>query len=529
MKTISTYADYKSAVKEANRHNELYFVYSAPEITDAEFDKLMKVISEYESAHPEDIIPSSPTQYVGPAERSGSKVVHKLPMRSLDKVYTYKDLEAWVKKSSYQRFVAEFKYNGLAVSIIYKKGVLCQASTRGDGYSGLDVTEAVKHIGHIPHRIIEWMMYDEVEVRGEVVILNTAFAQENRNRDVRGETPFASPRNAASGILRSQDYDRASLLSFYPWELHCVNSSFQEDAMVDLLHLGFNYAISVPVEGLDTIGIVQRMAARKECENIPVDGVVIKYSAIGMWETAGHTQHHCNYQIAFKFAASEDDGTIARTTLSGVEFMLANSGRITPVAVTPKVNLYGNLVGRFNLASMQKFNSLGPWRIGDSLLVTRSGECVPNIVEHYHDGAGQEIVFPTKCPSCGGKLTVEGAFVFCRNTGCMHQMYTPQVQRQKNAEASMKELFPDTLEDKSKGSSKLSGHAVVVSGTFASPAFKTQLKGLVKKHGGVLRTEVSSATTLLVAGDKVGPAKFKTAQKYGIRVVSAEDFLKMIS
>lgn len=548
MKTIKTYSDYLDTVSVAIKHNDLYFKENRPEISDAEFDAIYAALQQYEATHPNDVSPLSPTQKIGKDNVSGfRKAIHETPMLSLDKVFSIDDVISWYKKL-YTRsslFAYEYdhsvtiepKYDGDALSLIYIDGKLVQAKTRGDGSVGDDVTLQAMNIPSIPKELpkayTEGLGMTKVEVRGEVLMPFAAFEEYNRT----AAKPAANPRNLASGTLKSYDASLSKTrgLVFVAYTLiHNVRLDFISqvwDAQA-LNQMGFltsmpGYDLFAVTDGESHIwSKIKQIESLRSSLPWPIDGVVLKVNRKVTWSSFGATEHHPGYAVAYKFPAQASDGNIKETELLDIEFSLANTGRITPVAITKTVQLYGTNVSRFNIASYKTFMELSPWRKGDTLVVTKGGEIIPKILEHRHDGDGAGISFITKCPSCGGTVTINGAYAYCHNPKCPHQMYTSTQQRKENDEAAMQSMFPQPAACDS--SSSLSGYSIVVSGTFSSPARKKELKSMVTRHGGNLQSGVNNKTTHLVAGSGVGPTKEMQARDLGVKIISEAEFLSLI-
>ncbi len=365
----------------------------------------------------------------------------------------------------------------------------------------------------------------------------------------------ANPRNLTSGIMHSLDPHLAGQrgLVFVAYTLILPKARLDHRSQAwdiqSLQQMGFQTTMP-GYEGLHmyttcTEAILQKLDYLEGIRSqlpYPIDGVVIKVSDRTVANSFGSTDHHPLHSIAYKFPASTDHGTIQATRLRSIEFSLANSGRVTPVAIADAVQLYGTTVKRYDLSSYNLFQSQGPWHIGDTLTVTKAGETRPKILSNLHDGTGTLITFPKACPCCNTPLSIEGAYAFCRNPKCRHQLFTPEVQRQANADALMSDLFPPTAPSTPSSPSHSSsttgsttpslgrvgkGSFIVVSGTVSSPSRKLQLKELVKKHAH-LQSQVNGKTTHLLAGSGVGTTKLSEALRLGVQIITEQQFLSML-
>ncbi len=546
MNTITTFSDYSNLVATANRHNELYFEKNAPEISDEEYDKIYRALQEYEQSHPGLVLPDSPTQKVGESMAMPG-CTHSKPMLSLAKAFTYEEVASWYnglfKKSrlfagAYDHAVAvEPKYDGLSLAITYRNGSIFSAVTRGNGTAGEDVLAQAMQIGSIPKTIPSayWdgLGMKDIEVRGEVLMPYSAFEEYNRT----AREKAANPRNLASGTLRSHDASLCSRrgLVFVAWEL-IVNVRLDHRSQVWNMEALRNMGFMTGIPGWDSLTCytdslhaaeqkIRYIESVRDMLPYPIDGVVLKVNDCTTWASFGSTQHHPLYAVAYKFPAKEEDGNVKHTELVDIEFSMVDSGKVTPVVIAKTVQLYGTNVNRFSLASHNRFKAGGPWHVGDTLTVTKGGEIIPKILRHDHDGAGREIKFPDRCPYCGSPISVEGAYAWCRGTECPRQKFTPKTEQKKNDEARMGDLFPKAAPAES--TSRLAGCSIVVSGTFASPGRKKQLKAMVKQHGGNLQSDVNNKTTHLLAGEAVGPKKFENAAANGVKIISEAEFLSM--
>lgn len=555
-----TYQQYLSDLQFANQCNTEYYQNHRSIIPDATFDSLLLSLEQFEHDHPNLIHPDSPTRHVGSdiptsptlvpdASPSGStfrKVPHSTPMLSLAKAYTHDEVLKWRDGIASQlghkpRLACEYKYDGLSISLKYEEGELVQALTRGDGHEGADVTANVLAMRGFPKHFTDFNVAipRRFEVRGEILLSFSSFDYINKVRASQGEELYANPRNAASGILHCQDASKRNQMTrlslfawqYMPeWDMDMLDSTDHLFSLQTLRSMGFNVAGLWEALGDASINkCIDNITASRDSLKFPIDGVVFKVADKREWSSFGSTDHHPLHSIAYKFPATVDHGTIQTTCLRSIEFSLANSGRVTPVAIADAVQLYGTTVKRYDLSSYNLFQSQGPWHIGDTLTVTKAGETRPKILSNAHDGTGTLITFPKTCPCCNTPLSIEGAYAFCRNPKCRHQLFTPEVQRQANAEALMSDLFPSSSPSipSSSSPSSLSSLHIVVSGTFSSPSRKLQIKELVKKHAH-LQSQVNGKTTHLLAGTGVGPSKHSEALRLGVQIITEQQFLSML-
>lgn len=554
-----THSEYITAVAFANQCNIEYYQHHRSIISDASFDILVRDIEQYEHEHPDQTHPDSPTQHVGSdistpsastefGATSFSKVQHASPMLSLGKVFTLEEVMKWrdgiSKKIGHNpRLSCEYKYDGLSISLKYEEGELVQALTRGDGHEGVDVTANVLAMKGIPKHFSDFSVAipAKFEVRGEILMSFTAFEHCNKARIAKGEEPYANPRNAASGILHCQDVSKRDLmkhLSLYAW-MYMPQLDFTIDECCDhavglttLRGMGFAVAGFWEVTGDGGINkLIDHITATRDSLKFPIDGIVFKVAGKAHWHALGSTDHHPNYAIAYKFPATAEDGNIKTTHLRSIEFSMANSGKVTPVAITDEVDLYGTKVKRFSLASHKQFMLNGPWHVGDTLTVTKGGEIIPKILKHSKDGKGELIMFPKTCPHCGSPIVIDGAYAFCKNDHCPHALYTSKSERDRNIKAATTDLFPSHVEA-SLGSfnpTSLLGKKIVVSGTFNGTYNRSQLEHLVTQCGGTLQSSVGKSTSFIVAGDNMGPSKRQKASQLGVKIISDQEFVQMIA
>ncbi len=424
--------------REINYHNYRYYVLNAPVISDAEYDELMRELREIEEMYPELITPDSPTQRVGaPPREELPTVQHRLPMLSLDTV-TDEDLPNWVRMVQEAagredvEFTAEPKFDGLAVELVYENGILTVASTRGDGYTGEDVTPNVKTIKQVPLRLLE---HDDappiprlLEVRGEVYMKIEDFQRLNREREKAGEPLFANPRNAAAGSLRQLDPNITASrpLSIYLYDVGVVEGyefRTQWEILTTLPKWGFPVCdLNRLVVGLDGLLDYHReMQERRDELPYEIDGVVYKVNDRALHDVLGARTRSPRWAVAHKFPPRQKT-----TRLVDIIWSVGRTGIITPVAVLEPVNIGGVTVSRASLHNLDELERKDI-RIGDWVLVQRAGDVIPQVVMAIADrrtGNEKKPVPPKKCPACGAP-TVRfpgDPFLRCTNIDCPAQL-----------------------------------------------------------------------------------------------------------
>ena len=417
-----------------NYHNWRYYVLNDPVISDAEYDELFRELQELEEKFPEFVTPDSPTQRVGAPIQEGFKPVpHSIPMLSLQDARNedeIREFDARVKRflnlppDAEVEYAAEPKYDGLSCEIVYRDGKIEVASTRGDGYTGEDVTPNVKTIKTVPLRLIkeEIPVPPYIEVRGEVVMPKEEFEKLNRELISKGEKPFANPRNAASGSLRQLDpsITASRPLDFIAWgvgRVEGLNFKTHSEVLETLKKLGFKVANPVKVSrGIDgIIAFYKELEAKRDEFPYELDGVVIKVNELDLWEKLGTTARSPRYAIAAKFSPRQ------RTTrIVDVVYQVGRTGAITPVAILEPVEIGGVTVSRASLHNFDEVERLGVM-IGDKVLVQRAGDVIPDVVmviKEERTGKERPILPPKECPVCGANVVREGAYYKCVNASC---------------------------------------------------------------------------------------------------------------
>ena len=444
---------------QLEEHNHNYYVLDAPSIPDAEYDRLMRELSALEQANPEFQSPDSPTRKVGGAALDKfEQVTHQVPMLSLDNAFSEEEFAAFNRRikerlmdNNELTFCCEPKLDGLAVSIIYRDGVLVQAATRGDGMVGENITQNVKTIRNVPLKLRGDDFPAELEVRGEVFMDSAGFAKLNSEAEKRGDKVFVNPRNAAAGSLRQLDSKVTAKrpLMFYAYSTGLVaDGQLPEDHYQQLAKLtdwGLPLCPETKlVEGQQAaLDYYQDILTRRSSLAYEIDGVVIKVNDKKRQERLGFVARAPRWAIAFKFPAQEEI-----TQLLDVEFQVGRTGAITPVARLEPVFVGGVTVSNATLHNGDEIARLGV-KIGDTVIIRRAGDVIPQItqvvLERRPDDA-KDIEFPATCPICDSHVErIEGEAV-ARCTGGL----VCQAQRKQAIKhfASRKALDVDGLGDK---------------------------------------------------------------------------------
>ncbi len=413
--------------EEIRRHEHLYYVLDQPEITDAEFDALMKELKELEAEHPELATPDSPTRRVGGKPREGFvKVKHSSPMLSLDNALNEGELRDFDRRvadllaNEPYRYVAELKLDGLSLAVHYRDGVLEQAITRGDGEVGEEVTENARTIHSLPLRVEDRL--PGFEVRGEALMNKRAFARLNEEREAQELSRFANPRNAAAGALRALEpwVTASRKLDYQPYfllvdgRMHLDSQWESLDALQKMgFHVNRNRKLCGGIE--DVLEFCQQWESRRDTLAYEIDGVVVKVDSVAQQARLGWTAKAPRWAIAFKFPARQEE-----TDVENIEVQVGRTGALTPVAHLSPVSIGGVTVTRATLHNEDEIKRLG-LHIGDRVLVERSGDVIPKVVRVVKEGQHRrEFHMPSRCPVCGGDVVREPGEVAwrCINTNC---------------------------------------------------------------------------------------------------------------
>ena len=445
--------------KELEQHNYNYYVLSAPTISDFEFDQKMRELQELEQAYPAYDDPDSPTHRVGSdLSKEFAKVVHQYPMLSLGNTYSQaevRDFYEQVSRALNEPFelVAELKYDGTSISLIYEQGRFVQAVTRGDGVRGDDVTANVKTIRSIPLRLQGADYPTRFEIRGEVLLPWAEFDRLNKEREEQEEPLFANPRNAASGTLKQQNPAIVAARKLDAYLYYLLGEQLPAETHWDNLEAARRWGFKIPqvMKLCHTLQDVFDYIAYWDVErkNLPVatDGIVLKVNSLRQQRNLGFTAKSPRWAIAYKFQAER-----AETRLNAVSFQVGRTGAITPVANLEPVLLAGTIVKRASLHNADIIEGLD-LHLGDQVYVEKGGEIIPKIVgvntEARTVGLGEKVRFIQRCPECGTPLVrPEGeAAHYCPNdVGCAPQI-KGRIEHFVTRKAMNINIGPETIED----------------------------------------------------------------------------------
>lgn len=424
---------------EIREHNHRYYVVNEPIISDAAYDDLMRQLRDLEAAHPELITADSPTQRVGATPSAEFlAVTHQVPMISLDNAMNDDELLAFMRKltdalaeNEPLLFIAEPKLDGLAVSIRYERGVLVQAATRGDGSTGEDVTHNVRTISSVPLRLRGDDCPEILEVRGEVYMTRSGFAQINAQLADRGQKCFANPRNAAAGSLRQLD---PQLTAKRPLAFCCYGwgavSIAPDNSQFNMLQRIRDWGVPISPELQQVAGIdgcrayFDALGERREALDYDIDGVVFKVDALATQTALGATSHHPRWAIARKFPAQE-----ALTTVEAIDFQVGRTGAVTPVARLKPVAVGGVIVANATLHNLDEVHRKDV-RVGDTVSVRRAGDVIPEVVGvvlELRPAEAQPLELPSQCPVCGSEVVRTEGVVVAR---CSGGLYCPAQRKE---------------------------------------------------------------------------------------------------
>ncbi len=413
--------------EQLRRHEYLYHALDAPEISDAEYDALLRELKRLEAEHPALITPDSPTQRVGAKPREGFvKVRHSSPMLSLDNAFGEAELRDFDRRvrgllgDEPFAYVAELKLDGLSMAVQYRDGKFAQAVTRGDGETGEDVTENARTIRSIPLNVRK--RQGNWEVRGEVVLNKKAFEALNAEADEAGTKRFANPRNAAAGALRVLDpsITAARKLEYFTYFLYQEGkfaAATQAEALETLRDLGFKVSAHWKrCSGIDElVAFCAEWETKRDALPFEIDGVVAKVDSVEQQGRLGWTARAPRWAIAYKFAARQ-----AETVVEDISVNVGRTGVLTPGAVLRPVNIGGVTVSMSTLHNEDEIGRLG-LQIGDTVLVERAGDVIPKVVRVVRQGEHRRpFHMPKHCPVCGSEVVrAEGeAATRCMNTNC---------------------------------------------------------------------------------------------------------------
>lgn len=446
--------------KELHEHNYKYYVLNQPEISDQEFDFMMKELQELEVRHEDMFDPNSPTQRVGSdINQEFTQVTHKYPMLSLANTYSQEEVADFynsVKKGLNGEdfeICCELKYDGLSISLTYEDGKLVRGVTRGDGVHGDDVTANVKTIRSIPLVLKDGDWPKEFEIRGEILMPWNVFERLNQEREAAEEPLFANPRNAASGTLKSQNSALVASRNLDAYLYYLLGDGLPGDGHYENLEKAREWGFKIS-EGMRKVKTLQEIYDfidywDTERKNLPVatDGIVLKVNSLRQQRALGYTAKNPRWAIAYKFKAER-----ACTRLNEVTFQVGRTGAVTPVANMEPVQLAGTTVRRATLNNEDFIRSLD-LHIGDYVYVEKGGEIIPKIVGvdiEQRPIIAQPVTFITHCPECGAKLVrYEGeAAYYCPNdAGCPPQIKGRIEHFISRKAMNIDSIGPETVDD----------------------------------------------------------------------------------
>lgn len=441
--------------EEINHHNYLYYVLDSPEVSDAEYDRLMRELEELEKKFPDLVTPDSPTQRVGaaPLEEFGT-VKHTIPMISLQNAFSEdeaREFDAKVKRFLHTtddiEYVAEPKIDGLAIELVYENGVFKIGSTRGDGETGEDVTQNLRTIKTIPLKLRHYKsgvrsqesgdlfsalrtphsaIPRRLEVRGEVYMKVSDFNKLNKKREAAGEPLFANPRNASAGSIRQLD---SRITAERPLDIFCygvgvvkgLKLSTHWDTLEALKPLGFkvNPLIRKCKNIDEALKYHGEIEGKRESLDYEIDGVVLKVNSLMLQEELGEISRSPRWAIAYKFPPRQES-----TKIKNIEVGVGRTGALTPVAIMEPVNVGGVTVSRATLHNQEEINRKDV-RVGDTVVIQRAGDVIPEVVmvvKSKRTGKEKPYTMPEKCPSCGAHVVKEEIVRRCPNVSCPAQV-----------------------------------------------------------------------------------------------------------
>ena len=421
--------------QELQHYNYQYYVLDEPTIPDAEYDRLLRELQDLEGEYPELKTADSPTQRVGAqALKSFSQLKHKVPMLSLSNAFDQEELNAFAKRvqdrlkdDTNLDYVCEPKLDGLAVSLLYENGILAQAATRGDGATGENITDNIRTIGSVPLKLQGDNIPETIEIRGEVYMPLTGFAELNQKAVSKGEKMFANPRNAAAGSLRQLD---SRITATRPLEMCCYAIGFIEGGSVgntqwQMLQQFKRWGLRVNEQTQQVCGIeqcwqyYQSLETKRSELSYDIDGVVVKVNDVALQEKLGHVSRAPRWAIALKFAAQEE-----LTLLQSVDFQVGRTGALTPVARLQPVFVGGATVSNATLHNMDEIKRKDIC-IGDTVIIRRAGDVIPEVVSSIkakRPKNAKAITMPTHCPVCGSDVIQPEGEAVAR---CMGELFCP--------------------------------------------------------------------------------------------------------
>ena len=417
----------KELVELLNRYAYEYYTKDTPSVSDSEYDQLYRELVELETAHPDEILPESPTHRVGGVVLKGfTKYQHQYPLYSLQDAFSREELEVFDQRVRKEfpsiSYVCELKIDGLSISLTYENGVLVTGATRGDGSVGEDITENLKRVKDIPLVLPEPV---NITVRGECYMPRASFDRVNQIRQENGEPEFANPRNAAAGTLRQLDTKivaKRNLATFLYQEVSPTDQSSQEGVLEKLARLGFVVNQErVLAEDMEQIwDFIQKVAQLREDLPYDIDGIVIKVNDLAVQEELGFTVKAPKWAVAYKFPAEEKEAKIL-----SVDWTVGRTGVVTPTANLTPVQLAGTTVSRATLHNVDYIAEKDIHQ-DDTVIVYKAGDIIPAVLRVVKDKrvSDQALAIPTHCPSCQSELLhfEDEVALRCINPLCPAQM-----------------------------------------------------------------------------------------------------------
>lgn len=423
-----------------NEYNYHYYVLDEPKVPDAEYDRLFRELQMLENEHPELVTDDSPTRRVGATgETSFEEVVHRLPMLSLDNVFDEQEMRDFDRRVRERlgtedaiEYVCEPKLDGLAVSLHYEQGVLTRAATRGDGYTGEDITANVRTIPSVPLRLRGEDYPALVEIRGEVYMPRAGFEKLNRDLAGRGEKTFVNPRNAAAGSLRQK---KPSVTARRPLEMCAYSVAVEDenqlpgtqwDALLKVRDWGFriNPEMRLARGAEECLEAYQQLMEKRDRLSYEIDGIVFKVNDLMLQQRLGFVSRAPRWAIAYKFPAQEE-----LTVIEDVEFQVGRTGAVTPVARLRPVFVGGVTVSNATLHNMDEIARLDA-HIGDTVFVRRAGDVIPQVVKvvpEKRPADARAVELPAQCPECGSDVVKLPGEVVAR---CSGGLYCPAQRKE---------------------------------------------------------------------------------------------------
>lgn len=432
-KAASAESQIEKLREEIRRHEHLYYVLDAPEISDADYDALMLELRRLEQQNPALVTPDSPTQRVGGKPKEGfPKVPHSRPMLSLDNAYNEQELRDWNRRvkelagTQKIEYVCELKMDGLSLALWYRGQRLARSVTRGDGATGEEVTTNVRTIKSVPLSVRGKKLPQDFEVRGEVIMPIESFRRMNEEREKQGLSAFANPRNAAAGTIRTLEPNIVAQrrLDFFAYfALDAQGGDLFEkhsDSLAALGEAGFkvnrNRAVAGDIDAV--LRFIRLWEDKRDALPYEIDGIVVKVNSIALHRKLGFTGKAPRWAIAYKYAARAGE-----TVIEDILIQVGRTGKLTPVAALRPVPIGGTTVSRATLHNQDEIERLGV-KIGDWVVVERGGDVIPKITKVIDDAKHprgiKNFAFPECCPECGGHVVrAEGeADHRCINAAC---------------------------------------------------------------------------------------------------------------